>query len=115
MILRNTAKYNKTLKRQISSISLKAFLDLDCKLPCRCENQGLNFPRLHSVCWMLESVLLHQLQNRDSECGCFSCSCLSATQQVSFLQYNRNGVLLNRGRLGIAFMGQSFEHGLNEL
>jgi len=78
-MLRNTSKKNEVTHLQIFAISLNTFSNLYSEFTGRCENKSTN-PSLS----LLQLLLMHQLQNRNGECCCFTSSGLSASQQISF-------------------------------
>ena len=58
---------------------------------------------------------VQQLQNGHGESGRFAGASLGHAEQVVAFQYVRNGLLLDRGRNSVAFLGQGLEEGINQV
>ena len=104
-ILRNSAEDNRTAQGQIFPIGDKIFVNLQCQLPGRRQNQGTD----RAPAGLL-SGRVQPLEDRQRESRRLAGSRLGAAKQVPAFEGGRNGPLLNRRRLGIALCGKCFKN-----
>src|SRR5690606_16275700 len=111
-MLRYTAKDYAMSQRKISSISLKAFFDLDCQFTSGCKHEGPDGTRCITI---LRKFFKHQLQHGNGEGGRLTGTGLRTSEQISVLQYDWNCLFLDRGWICVSLFAQSHHYGLNEL
>jgi hypothetical protein len=85
---------------QVATVSGEALADLDGQLAGRGEDQRADGTL--DLLWRLPAGMQF-LQDGDGEGGRFAGAGLCATQQVAALDQVRDGLFLDRGRVGVAF------------
>lgn len=103
--LTHSAEHDGLMEPCISSIRLKALLDLDSKFTSRRDNEG--FDLALSLIRILASY--EELDDRDSKDCRLPCTRLSESLEVSALEDRWDRLCLDRGRSLISLISNSME------
>ena len=93
---------------QVTAVSSEALADLDGQLARRRQDQ------VADGAFALRFLRMQLLQDRDSEGSRFTGTGLCAAEQIAPFDQVRNGLFLDRRRVGIAFFLKCFQNGLDE-
>src|ERR1041385_9108967 len=99
-MLRYATKNNFMLQTTKFAIGSEAFTDLDSQLAGRSQDQRVD--RFWS--FLLMQVRVQDLYDGNSECSCFTGTCLGTAQKVSFLEHHRDRFFLYWCRFGITLI-----------
>jgi hypothetical protein len=102
LVLTDTAVNQRLPERDVLSIGMKTLADLNRQLACGCEHQ-----RQRAAGGGTRGIVAQVIKDRQCKGGGFSGARLSATQDILAFDRRRNGLGLNRRRLGVFQLGES--------
>lgn len=100
--LTDSAEYDSGPELRMTTICREALLYLHCELTSRSEDERTNFAFFLST-WSNRE----ELDNRYGKCSSLTCTCLSTSEEISSLEDDGDGLLLDRSwcRISLFFEG----------
>ena len=94
----HAAENDRGVEREIFSVGFDTVADLGSQFACRCQDKST-----HVTFRSRRRVFAQTLKQRQGKAGCFTGPCLGSGEDITFAQDDRNCLLLDRGRAGVAF------------
>lgn len=108
--LTDSAEYDSRSELCMATIRCEALLYLHCELTCRSEDERTDF-----AFFLCTRGRREELDNRYGECSRLAGTCLSTSEEISSLEDDGDGLLLDRGRCRISLFFEGSENRLDQL